>query len=98
MLPESKHAFGMKTKSGVEFLVHIGLDTVELNGEGFTVLAKQGSKVKAGDPVIRFDKAFIEGKGINLTTMVVFTGGFDKEIQTDLYNQKVNAGDVVISE
>ena len=98
MIPESKHAFGMKTKSGVEFLVHIGLDTVELNGEGFTVLAKQGSKVRAGDPVIRFDKAFIEGKGINLTTMVVFTGGFDKEIQTDVYNQKVNAGDVVISE
>ena len=56
------------------------------------------SDVKAGDPVIRFDKAFIEGKGINLTTMVVFTGGFDKEIQTDVYNQKVNAGDVVISE
>jgi len=98
MIPESKHAFGMKTKSGVELLVHIGLDTVELNGKGFPVLAKQGSRVKPGDPVIRFDKAFMEEKGINLTTMVIFTGGFDKEIKLSVYDQNVNAGDVVIPE
>jgi len=96
MVPDSKHAFGMKTKSGVELLVHIGLDTVELNGEGFTVLSKQGSKVKAGDPVIRFDKAFMESKGINMITMTIFTGGYDKPVALDCYDQRVEAGQVVI--
>lgn len=96
MIPESKHAFGMKTKGGVELLVHIGLDTVALNGEGFTVLARQGSKVKAGDPVIRFDKKAMEAKNIDLTTMVVFTSGYEKPVELACYGQQVKAGEIVI--
>lgn len=98
MVAETKHAFGMKTKSGIELLVHIGLDTVNLNGEGFTVLAEQGSKVKAGDPVIRFDRTGMEAKGLKTTTMVVFTGGYEKAVETDCYGQQVKAGQVVIHE
>ena len=96
MIPESKHAFGMKTKDGVELLVHIGLDTVNLNGQGFEVLTKQGSRVKAGTPVIRFDRSFMEGKGIDLTTMLVFTGGYDKPVALSCVGQTVNAGDKVL--
>lgn len=98
MIAQTKHAFGMKTKSGIELLVHIGLDTVELNGEGFTVLAKLGSRVKAGEAVIRFDKAFMEGKGLNMTTMVIFTGGYDREIKISQFGQDVTAGEVVLPE
>lgn len=96
MIAETGHAFGMKAKNGVELLVHIGLDTVALNGEGFTLLANQGSKVKMGDPVIRFDKKSMEEKGINMTTMVVFTGGYDKPVALECYGKKVEAGEAVI--
>lgn len=96
MIPATKHAFGMKTKAGVELLVHIGLDTVELKGEGFTVLAKQGRKVRAGEPVIRFDRELLKKKGIDMTTMVIFTGGDEKEIDLKVYGEKVNAGDAVL--
>ena len=72
MIAETKHAFGIKTKAGMELLVHIGLDTVDLKGEGFTVLAKQGSRVRAGEPVIRFDREGLEKKGIDMTTMVIW--------------------------
>lgn len=71
------HAVGIKTKSGIECIVHIGLDTVELNGEGFEQLIKQGAIVKAGQEIIRFDKELIEQKGYDLTTMVVFPSGYD---------------------
>ncbi|MDE7015480.1 MAG: PTS glucose transporter subunit IIA [Kineothrix sp.] len=96
MIPATKHAFGMKTKAGVELLIHIGLDTVELKGEGFTVLAKQGKKVRAGEAVIRFDREVLEKKGIDMTTMVIFTGGDGKEINLEVYGQKVNAGDTIL--
>ncbi len=97
MIPATRHAFGMKAKNGVELLVHIGLDTVELKGEGFTVLAKQGSKVRAGEPVIRFDREGLEKKGINMTTMVIFTRGYEKEVNLEVYGQKVNAGEAVMA-
>ncbi len=96
MIPESKHAFGMKTKDGVELLVHIGLDTVNLNGQGFEVLTKQGTRVKAGTPIIRFDRSFMDKQGIDLTTMLVFTGGYDKPVVLSCLGQEVKAGDKVL--
>jgi glucose-specific phosphotransferase system IIA component len=92
----TKHAFGVKSKEDVEILVHIGIDTVNLNGEGFTMLAKEGAKVKAGDPIVRVDRTALTQKGVNLTTMVVFTGGYEKEVNLDTCGQKVEAGQVLI--
>lgn len=96
MLFPTKHAFGMKTKSGIEVLVHIGIDTVSLNGVGFKAIAKEGDKVNAGDPVVTVDRAALEAKGIDLTTMVVFTDGYDKEINLEYYGKKVDAGQLLI--
>ena len=96
MIAETKHAFGIKTKAGMELLVHIGLDTVDLKGEGFTVLAKQGSRVRAGEPVIRFDREGLEKKGIDMTTMVIFTGGYEKDIDLEAFGQEVGAGEAVL--
>ncbi len=88
------HAVGIETKDGIECILHVGLDTVELNGEGFKPLISQGDKVKAGQPVIEFDKELIESKGYNLTTMVVFPSGYDHEFH--LGQKKVTAGEQVV--
>lgn len=69
----TKHAFAMTLENGVELLVHIGIETVSLNGEGFEQLAEQGAKVKAGDPIIKINRDFIKSKGLPLTTPVLIT-------------------------
>jgi glucose-specific phosphotransferase system IIA component len=68
------HAFGISTKEGIELIVHIGLDTVELNGEGFENIAKEGQKVKVGTPIVRFDRAVIERAGRVILSPVVSSG------------------------
>lgn len=69
----TKHAFVLETKEGIEILVHIGLDTVDLDGEGFEAVVDIDSNVKAGDPIIKVDRKLIESKGFNLITMVIVT-------------------------
>lgn len=95
MIPETRHSFGIRTKNGEEVLVHIGLNTVLMLGEGFEALAEQGDAVKAGDPVIRFDKALIESREKNLTTIVTFTSGPVKKVELDCYGKEVKAGEVL---
>lgn len=73
MLFGTKHAFGMTLDKGVQILVHIGLDTVSLNGEGFTALKNQGDMVKKGDPIVKIDRELILSKGLSLITPVIFT-------------------------
>jgi len=73
MLFGTKHAFGMTLDKGVQILVHIGLDTVSLNGEGFTALKNQGDMVKKGEPIVKIDRELIQGKGLSLITPVIFT-------------------------
>jgi len=67
----TNHAFSIQTKSGLEVLVHIGLDTVELNGEGFKRLAEEGDTVTAGKPIICADIEFIKSKGKSILTPIV---------------------------
>lgn len=73
MLFDTKHAVGLLTRDGVEVLIHIGVDTVQLNGEGFTSHVQAGSKVKKGDKLVSFDKNFIEEKGYDTTIAVLIT-------------------------
>lgn len=69
----SAHAFGIKSSEGLEILVHVGLDTVTLKGNGFTPLKKQGDFVNKGDPIIKLDTTILQNSGLDLTTMVVVT-------------------------
>ena len=96
LIPASKHAVGLKARNGIEILVHVGLDTVNLNGRGFKVLKSKGDKVKAGEALIEFDSMIMKEKDIDMTTMVIFTSGYDKEIKLDCYGKEVNAGEVLI--
>ncbi|HHQ2495194.1 TPA: beta-glucoside-specific PTS transporter subunit IIABC [Enterococcus faecium] len=67
------HAVGITTTDGAEILIHIGMDTVELNGNGYEILVKQGDLVKAGDLLIRFDIEAIKAAGYSVITPVVIT-------------------------
>ena len=67
----TNHAFSIKTRAGLEVLVHIGLDTVELNGEGFKRLVEEGDKVALGKPIIYADLEFISSKGKEIVTPIV---------------------------
>lgn len=73
MLFATKHALGITTPEGLEVLIHIGMDTVKLNGEGFTALVKRGDQVRAGQPLMKLDRKFLDEKGVDLDTPVVIT-------------------------
>ena len=68
------HAFGIAAENGVELIVHIGLDTIELKGAGFENIAVEGQDIQAGAPVVRFDRAAIEYRGKVVISPVVSTG------------------------
>lgn len=67
------HAIAIESKEGLELLVHIGIDTVELKGEGFEAHVKIGDQVKAGDLLVSFNKKIIEDKGKDTITPVIIT-------------------------
>ena len=88
---ETKHAFGYQTEEGTELLVHVGLETVGLQGQGFTVIAKEGAKVKKGDLIAEVDLAFLKEKGINPITPVLVCGDAE-ELSLETQAGKVVAG------
>lgn len=69
------HAVGLRLPNGAEFLLHVGLETVELNGEGMRALVRKGETVRAGQPLIAFDSSLIRGKGYDLICILVLTNG-----------------------
>lgn len=71
------HAIGIKGDNGAEILIHVGIDTVELNGEGFTPQAKQGDRVKKGQLLLKFDIGLIQSKGKSAVTSVIITNSDD---------------------
>lgn len=89
----SKHAVGITTKDGVELLVHIGLNTVMLNGEGFTAFVKQGDKVVCGQKLLEFDKEFILSKGYSLQSPVLVTNADQFSDIVMNKNQTVKTGE-----
>ncbi|HFI0113083.1 TPA: sucrose-specific PTS transporter subunit IIBC [Streptococcus suis] len=74
---ETGHAYGLKTASGAEILIHIGIDTVSMNGNGFEKLVAAGDKIKAGDAIAKFDAAKIAEAGLDDTTMIIVTNTAD---------------------
>lgn len=70
----SKHAIGLKAADGTEYLLHIGVDTVKLNGEGFTVFVSDGQKIKKGEKLMEFDPSYIREHAVSDACIVIFTG------------------------
>lgn len=77
LVADTGHAVGMTTAEGVEFLLHYGLETVALNGDGFKPLVSAGKKIKIGDPILEVDSAAMKAKGINQITMLVISDAKD---------------------
>lgn len=93
---DSLHAYSFISDDGVEMIVHFGLETVALKGEGFTAHVKEGDKVKAGDLVCEVDLTFLIEKGIETTTPVVICGGADVA-EMDIIYGDVKAKSVIMS-
>ncbi|TRZ40009.1 PTS beta-glucoside transporter subunit EIIBCA [Niallia circulans] len=95
MVAPTKHAIGLKAENGVELLIHIGLDTVTLDGSPFTVKVKDGEKFNKGDLLIEFDKDYILDKGLKTITPVIITNSFAYEqiisenLENCTFNQKL---------
>jgi len=95
--PDSGHAFGLKLDSGVELLIHGGIDTVELGGKGFDVKVKAGDHVSAGQPLVVFDPTVIDEAGYSKITPVLVTNGFDYSNVTGIPADDVTTGTPVIT-
>ena len=90
------HAYGLKTENGAEILIHVGIDTVSMNGEGFNQQVAQGDKVKAGDVLGTFDATKIAAAGLDDTTMVIVTNTADYVSVTPVAEGAVTQGEAVI--
>ena len=77
-IPESLHAYGIRSDAGIEMIVHFGLETVNLKGEGFSPKVKVGDRVKAGQLLCTADMDFLKSKGINTVTPVLVTDGAEE--------------------
>lgn len=93
----TKHAYGFQSEDGLEVLVHVGLETVGLDGEGFTVHMEEGSAVKIGDLVAEADLSFIQGKGLPVITPVIICDGADGMEMEPLSGKVTGGKDPVLS-
>jgi sugar PTS system EIIA component len=89
---EGGHAFGIEADGGVELIVHVGLDTIEMRGRGFEKLATEGDRVEAGQPIVRFDLDEIQASGYDPVTPVVVTNPEDHPVG-NLRSGEVRAGE-----
>ncbi|SFJ15607.1 PTS sugar transporter subunit IIA [Thermoflavimicrobium dichotomicum] len=90
---ETKHAIGLQTKGGLEILIHIGLDTVNLKGEGFEAFVQLGDQVKQGQKLLGFDMEVIRNANYSTSTPVVITNGEVVAEQKVLAEGNVQAGE-----
>jgi PTS system glucose-specific IIA component len=90
------HALALATDDGAEILIHVGVDTVEMKGDGFKVFAEKGSKVKAGTPLLSFSKQKIAAAGHDDVVIMAITNTDDMASVDFAKSGEVNAGDVVV--
>ena len=92
MVAVSKHAIGITSSTGVELLIHVGLDTVQLNGEGFNILINENDSVQQGQQILKFDKALLDSKNYDSIIPVIITNSaeFSETIATKESNITTN--------
>ncbi|MDV7686958.1 PTS sugar transporter subunit IIA [Oenococcus oeni] len=92
MIASTKHAIGLMSISGIEILLHVGIDTVNLHGEGFTTLVSKDEKVKIGRPLLRINRNLMKEKKIDLITSLVVTNGSSVDIKVKNIGTQVTQG------
>lgn len=90
------HAVGMTTKDGAEILMHIGMDTVSLEGKGFKTLVQKDQAVKAGNPLVEFDIQAIKAAGLEVTTPIIITNTASYHDVQMVANGDVKVGDAIL--
>ena len=94
---ETKHAIGFQTESGVSMLLHMGIDTVKLNGEGFKVFVENGQRVKKGEPLMELDLAYLNEHAPSMASPILCTELDDKQKVRLLADGPVRAGDPLLA-
>lgn len=94
---DSKHAVGITADNGAEILIHVGLDTVNLNGEGFTMHCKMGDRVKAGDLLLECDLGAVKAKGYDVITPVLVSNSAQYVTVKATDQSTVSVGDVLLT-
>ena len=90
------HAFGIRRPDGLGVLVHVGINTVNLNGKGFKLYAKQGETVKAGQKLIKVSTEWIRDEGYDLSTMLIITEPLNKDERIQFIDKKhVTRGEII---
>ncbi|MCH4458341.1 beta-glucoside-specific PTS transporter subunit IIABC [Staphylococcus haemolyticus] len=97
MVAVSKHAIGITSSDGIELLIHVGLDTVKLNGKGFYLLVSENEKVKIGQPILKFDASYIKEQGYDIITPVLITNSSEFEDVITVDTQNVKAKDKIMT-
>lgn len=98
VMADSRHACGLVMDNGMEILIHVGIDTVDMNGDGFELFVKEGDQVKTGDPLISFTPEKIRAAGHPMTTAFLITDNGSAADVRFMPNQDAKAGQTVIAE
>lgn len=93
----TKHAIGLKAENGAEILIHIGLETVSMNGEGFEAHVSEGSKVEVGDQLVTFDMNLVKEKAKSTITPVIITNSDQVSLEKQLASSVQRASNVVMT-
>lgn len=94
----TKHAVGIQTANGADVLIHVGLETVELNGEGFTSFVDEGDQVKQGDKLIKFDKGYVaeNAKSTIIPIVITNTDDMNEIVKEDNKQIKANVDQILV--
>ncbi|MBC2019089.1 PTS sugar transporter subunit IIA [Listeria seeligeri] len=95
-IAETKHAIGFLTTDGQELLIHVGLDTVSLNGEGFSLSVEVNQEVRAGEQLLSFNQTFIEDNQLNLITPIILLENKNLNLEQLTIGTDVIAGETII--
>lgn len=98
LLTDTKHAIGIENEDGIQVLIHIGLDTVKLNGQGFNTLCKEGDRVKVGEPLINIDRELLKREKFSDLVIMVFIEQNGHKLAVYHINQSVKSGDSLLIE
>jgi len=93
---DTNHAFSIVTPAGIEIFVHLGMDTVKLEGKGFERIAEEGAVVKAGDPIVKYDYDFLKANAKSIITPVIISNSDDYSSLNPVESGKAVAGETLV--